>query len=106
MSSQTIARLCRLQVLATVLSVSCVAGAPRNTPAAGDHHAGRPRLGLLRGDTVEGDDFAALVTAIAGPEQPYADPVDLIFDFEADGDVDLQDVAGFQRAFDGLMRGS
>ncbi len=46
------------------------------------------------------DDFAALATAIAGPEQPYADPVHLIFDFEGDGDVDHRDFARFQRAFD------
>ncbi len=46
-------------------------------------------------------DFAALETALTGPGQPFADPVHLIFDFDADGDVDLQDVVEFQRGFAG-----
>ncbi|MCK4658842.1 MAG: N-acetylmuramoyl-L-alanine amidase [Phycisphaerae bacterium] len=46
-------------------------------------------------------DFAAFPGCLTGPGGGYAQPDCQAFDFDVDGDVDLDDFAGFQEAFDG-----
>lgn len=48
---------------------------------------------------VDLDDFAVLPACVTGPDVHYGDPACEAFDLDLDGDVDLFDLAGFQRAF-------
>ncbi|MFQ5414300.1 MAG: choice-of-anchor Q domain-containing protein [Phycisphaerae bacterium] len=50
-------------------------------------------------ESVDLNDYAALTLCLQGPDTAPGDPDCIPFDFDADADVDLADVAGFQRVF-------
>ena len=53
---------------------------------------------LARADDVSLDDFALFPNCMTGPDSSYPEDCDT-YDFNGDLDVDLADMAGFQRAF-------